>query len=158
MLVRLKCLHQRKKLRWPLFLLFFALSLGVFTFLPTPKHIRISLPKIKFVEGRSPHIMLYLGWQRGGFSMVVLRFWNFGYDFWEIGGDVLRWLCRHTHFITFLTLQIETIVKSPKQGVMFRWLHVCLSVCMFVYICMCVSWLNVFFENLVCKYIMLYLE
>ena len=115
MLVRLKCLHQRKQLRWPLFLLFFALSLGVFTFLPTPKHIRISLQKIEFVEGSSPRTMLYLGRQRGGFSTVVLRFWNFGYDFWEIGGDVLRWLCRHTHFITFLTLQIDS-----KQGVMFR--------------------------------------
>ena len=28
-------------------------------------------------------------------SKVVLGFQNFGYDFWGVGGDVWRWLCRH---------------------------------------------------------------
>ena len=38
-----------------------------------------------------------MGGQRGVFSKVVLRFWNFGYDFWGVGWDVWRWLCRHVH-------------------------------------------------------------
>ena len=34
---------------------------------------------------------------RGVFSKVVLGFWNFRYDLWGFGWDVLRWLCRHVH-------------------------------------------------------------
>ena len=31
----------------------------------------------------------------GGISKFVLGFRNFRYDFWGVGGDVWRWLCRH---------------------------------------------------------------
>ena len=31
----------------------------------------------------------------GYFLKIVLGFRNLGYDFWGVGGDVLRWLCRH---------------------------------------------------------------
>ena len=34
------------------------------------------------------------GRKRGVFWKVVIRFWNFGYDFWGVEGYIWRWLCR----------------------------------------------------------------
>ena len=34
-------------------------------------------------------------WQSNLILPAVLEFRNFGYDFWGVGGDVWRWLCRH---------------------------------------------------------------
>ena len=39
--------------------------------------------------------ILIFCWQRGWFSKVFLSFWSFVYDFWGVGGDIWRWLCRH---------------------------------------------------------------
>ena len=39
--------------------------------------------------------MLYLGGKKGVFSKVVLGIRNLSYDFWGVGEDVWRWLCRH---------------------------------------------------------------
>ena len=36
--------------------------------------------------------------KRGVFSKVVQGFQKFGYDFWVVGGDVWRWLCRYVRW------------------------------------------------------------
>ena len=38
---------------------------------------------------------LFLGLKKMKISKVVLGFQNFWYDFWGVGEDVWRWLCRH---------------------------------------------------------------
>ena len=40
--------------------------------------------------------MVY-GQTEGVFSKIVLGFWNLVYNFWGVGRDVWRWLCRQVH-------------------------------------------------------------
>ena len=57
-----------------------------------------SMGENKLVRAKCVHCPVRL--QNGcqvNISKVVLWFWNFGYDFLAVGGDVWRWLCRHTH-------------------------------------------------------------
>ena len=56
--------------------------------------------------------MLYLASKKGGFSIVVLEFRNFEYDFSGVGGDVCRQLCRHMH------CNISTGVDVGLSGVL----------------------------------------
>ena len=57
----------------------------------------IRIPTKKIIRGPLlPPALCYMWADKGGyFQKVVVGFRNFGYDFWGVGRDVWRWLCRH---------------------------------------------------------------
>ena len=57
--------------------------------------ININPDFLSISPNRRLNRFVILGWKRGVLWKVVLGIGNFGYDFWGVGGDVWRWLCRH---------------------------------------------------------------
>ena len=73
-------------------------------------------------------------WSEWSVSKVVPVFRNSGYDFWGVGGDLWRWLCRHVH------LKISTHVdggpsggsrvpRPGERGPTSAWAEICHKVC-----------------------------
>ena len=68
-----------------------------------------------------PHYDTF-GRTRGVFSKVILGFWNFRYDFWGVGGDVLRWHSRHVRrkisaHVKNIRILIKKINRADKGGI-----------------------------------------
>ena len=85
-----------------------------------PHHTKISY---RLPPPTQTHTMLYLGGQRCAIFESCHRLLNLGYDYWWVGGEVWRWLCRHApkEFLMSMGGWVEGImwanpvVRNPRR-------------------------------------------